>query len=97
MPLSPSIVGLGGVLFVYSIGDSFLSPLLKDAVANHATEERRAGVINSFFIFQNTGEMVAPAFFGALLAVIGFTGVFLTMAAVVAIYIAAVVVFFASG
>ena len=97
MPFSPSIVGLGAILFGYSIGDSFLSPLLKDAVANHATEERRAGVINSFFIFQNSGEMVAPAFFGAVLAVIGFTGVFFVMAAVVAIYIAAVVVFFSRG
>lgn len=97
MPFSPSILWIGLILFGYAVGDSFFSPLLKDAVANHAPDERRAGVINAFFVFQNSGEMVAPAFFGAVLAVIGFTGVFFTMAAVVAVYIAAVVVFFASG
>lgn len=96
MPFAPSIVWLGLILFGYSIGDSFYSPLLKDAVANRATAERRAGVINSFFIFQNSGEMIAPAFFGAVLAVIGFSGVFFSAAAVVAIYTVAVVVFFAS-
>jgi MFS family permease len=97
MPFSPSIVGMGLLLFGYSLGDSFFSPLLKDAVANHAPDERRAGVINAYFIFQNGGEMVAPAAFGAVLAVIGFAGVFFAMAAVVAVYAAAVVVFFASG
>lgn len=96
MPFAPSIIWLGVSLFGYSIGDSFFSPLLKDAVANHATAERRAGVINSFFIFQNSGEMVAPAFFGAVLAVIGFSGVFFSAAIVVAVYAAAVIVFFAA-
>ncbi len=94
MPFAPSIVWLGVILFGYSIGDSFFSPLLKDAVANHATDERRAGVITSFFIFQNTGEMVAPAFFGVVLTVIGFSGVFFSAAAVVAIYAVAAIVFF---
>jgi sugar phosphate permease len=97
MPFSPSIVWIGLILFGYAVGDSFFSPLLKDAVANYAPDERRAGVINAFFIFQNGGEMVAPAVFGAVLAVIGFSGVFFTMAGVVAVYTVAVIVFFASG
>ncbi len=97
IPLAPSVTWLGVIVFVYSIGDSFFSPLLKDAVANHATEERRAGVITSFFIFQNSGEMTSPAFFGAVLAIIGFSGVFFIAAVVIAVYTAAVIVFFAKG
>lgn len=93
IPFAPSIVWVGVFVFGYTVGDSFVSPLLKDAVANHATDEHRGGVINSLYVLQNSGDTVAPAVFGVVLVLAGFDAVFLLTAAVIGSYVLAAVLF----
>lgn len=90
VPFAPTIVWAGVFVFGFTVGDSFISPLLKDAVANRAGPDHRAGVINSMYVFQNGGEAVAPVLFGVVLAAGGFVPVFLLGAAVIVVYLGAV-------
>ena len=90
VPFAPSIVWAGALVFGFTVGDSFVSPLLKDAVASRAGDDHRAGVINSMYVCQNGGEAVAPAVFGVVLAAGGFLPVFLLGGAVLVTYLLAV-------
>jgi MFS family permease len=92
VPFAPSVLWAGALVFGFTVGDAFVSPLLKDAVASRAGDDHRAGVINSMYVFQNGGEAVAPALFGVVLAAGGFPPVFLLGAAVMAAYLLAVLV-----
>ncbi|MEF8863533.1 MAG: MFS transporter [Haloarculaceae archaeon] len=92
VPFAPSILWAGVLVFGFTVGDSFVSPLLKDAVASRAGDDHRAGVINSMYVFQNGGEAVSPALFGVVLAAGGFVPVFLLGAAVMLVYLVAVLV-----
>ena len=91
VPFAPSVLWAGALVFGFTVGDSFVSPLLKDAVANRASDEHRGGVINSLYVLQNGGDTVAPAVFGVVLVLAGFGAVFWLAAAVVAGYVLATV------
>ena len=91
VPFAPSVLWAGVAVFGFTVGDALVSPLLKDAVASRAGSDHRAGVINSMYVFQNGGEAVSPALFGVVLAVGGFVPVFLLGAAVMVVYLIAVV------
>jgi MFS family permease len=90
VPFAPGVVWAGVLVFGFTVGDALVSPLLKDAVASRASGDHRAGVINSMYVFQNGGEAVSPALFGVVLAAGGFVPVFLLGAAVMAVYLLAV-------
>jgi len=87
VPFAPSVPWAGVAVFGFTVGDAFVSPLLKDAVATRAGDDHRAGVINSMYVFQNGGEAVSPALFGVVLAVGGFVPVFLLGGGVMAGYL----------
>lgn len=91
VPFASTVLWVGVLVFGFTVGDAFISPLLKDAVASRASDDRRAGVINSLYVFQNGGEAVSPAVFGVVLAAGGFVPVFLLGAAVFAGYLVVLV------
>lgn len=93
VPFAPSVVWAGVAVFGFTVGDSLVSPLLKDAVASRAGDDRRAGVINSMYVLQNGGEAVSPALFGVVLAATGFVPLFLLGAGVMVVYLVAVLLF----
>ena len=90
VPFAPTVLWAGVLVFGFTVGDAFVSPLLKDAVASRAGDDHRAGVINSMYVCQNGGEAVSPAAFGVVLAAGGFVPVFLLGAAVFVGYLVAV-------
>jgi MFS family permease len=92
VPFAPGVLWAGVLVFGFTVGDSFVSPLLKDAVASRAGNDHRAGVINSMYVLQNGGEAVSPALFGLVLAAGGFEPVFLLGAAVMVVYLLALLV-----
>lgn len=92
VPFAPTVLWAGVLVFGFTVGDAFVSPLLKDAVASRAGDDHRAGVINSMYVCQNGGEAVSPAVFGVVLAAGGFVPVFLLGAAVFVGYLVAVLI-----
>lgn len=90
VPFAPTVLWAGVLVFGFTVGDAFVSPLLKDAVASRAGDDHRAGVINSMYVCQNGGEAVSPAAFGIVLAAGGFVPVFLLGGAVFATYLLAI-------
>lgn len=86
VPFSQSIVWLGFLIGIYTIGDALVSPVLKDTVADMATDAHRGGVVSVLNVLKNSGKAAAPVVFGFVLALLGFEIVFLAAAAVIITY-----------
>ena len=84
MPFAPGILWLGVLLGIYTVGDSLFSPVIKDSVTAIATDERRGGIVSAMNTLKYAGQTAAPAFFGIVLALLGFDFIFY-IAAVVAV------------
>ncbi|MFB6131582.1 MAG: hypothetical protein ABEJ28_12265, partial [Salinigranum sp.] len=67
------------------------SPTLKDAVTANATPGNRGSVVSAMSTLKNAGKVLAPALFGAVLAVAGFGAAFLSMTVVLVCYLAVLV------
>ena len=86
LPLAPTVLWLGAAFAVYSVGDAFCSPIVKDAVTDTAAGTHRAGVVGALNVLKNGGQAAAPAFFGGVLALSAFDAVFLLAAFLAAVY-----------
>lgn len=86
IPFSPTILWLGLAIGVYSVGDALLSPVLKDLVADTATDAQRGGIVGILNIMKNGGKAAAPVVFGTLLALRGFDIVFFGATSVLVAY-----------
>lgn len=93
MTFVPSVLWLAVTLGIYSVGDSLFSPVIKDAVTALASDERRGGVVSAMNVLKYAGKTAAPAFFGAVLALLSFDYVFYVATVVAVTY--GVVLFFA--
>ena len=91
MSLAPSVVWLGILLGVYTVGDSLFSPVIKDSVTALASDERRGGIVSTMNTLKYAGQTAAPAFFGVVLAALGFDYIFYISAFVAIAYSAVVV------
>ena len=76
MPFTPSVLMLGILLGIYTVGDSLFSPVIKDSVTALASDERRGGIVGAMNTLKYAGQTSAPAFFGVVLAVLGFDYIF---------------------
>lgn len=76
MPFSPNVLWLGILLAIYTVGDSLFSPVIKDSVTALASDERRGGIVSIMNTLKYAGQTAAPAFFGLVLAVLGFDHIF---------------------
>jgi MFS family permease len=90
--LSPTVPFLWASVALYGIGDSLLAPVLKNAVADMTSEEYRAGVINALQVLKSAAQSIAPVLFGVVLAVAGFTAVFVTISLAGVCYTAALLI-----
>lgn len=90
LPASPSIVLLGGLVLVYSVGDAIFSPVIKDAVTDAASDEYRSGVVGGMQLLKYGAQTASPAVFGLVLAAAGFDVLFWAAAVISAIYAVAV-------
>lgn len=93
IPFAPTIGWVALLIGLYTAGDALFSPMLKEAVTSASTDDHRAGVVNSMYVFQFGGEALAPVFFGAVLAVTGFGEIFFVAGLTIGIYAIAIVVF----
>lgn len=89
MPFAPDVLWLGVLLGIYTVGDSLFSPVIKDSVTALASDERRGGIVSTMNTLKYAGQTAAPAFFGVVLAVLGFDYIFY-IAVVVAVTYSAV-------
>lgn len=94
IPFAPSVVWVGVLVVVYIAGNAQYSPILKEGVTGAASDDHRAGVVTGMYVFQFTGEAVAPDAFGLIIGGLGFGPLFLAGAAVIAGYAALIGVFF---
>lgn len=86
MPLASNVLWLAMLLGLYTVGDSMFSPVIKDAVAALASDERRGGIISAMNLLKYGGQTVSPTFFGVVLAFGSFVPVFYIAAGVAATY-----------
>lgn len=86
MPFSPEVLWLGILLGIYTVGDSLFSPVIKDSVTSIATDERRGGIVSAMNTLKYAGQTIAPAFFGIVLAALGFDFIFYIAATVAVAY-----------
>lgn len=93
IPFAPSILWIAILIAVYTAGDALFSPMLKEAVTTASTDEHRAGVVNTMYVFQFGGEAIAPVFFGAILSIAGFQELFVVAGATIAVYVIAIGLF----
>lgn len=90
VPLSPSLVGLGALVVLYSVGDAVFSPVIKDAVTTAASDEYRSGVVGGMQLLKYAAQTASPAAFGLVLAAAGFDTLFFAAAFVSGLYVLAV-------
>ena len=76
IPFASAPVRLGGAMFVYSVGDAFASPVVKDSVTDAASDDRQTGIVSALTLVKNSAQGISPAFFGLVLALSGFGPVF---------------------
>jgi hypothetical protein len=86
-----SLVTLGALVTIYSVGDAIFSPVIKDAVSAAARDQYRSGVIGGMQLLKYGAQTASPAFFGLVLAVAGFSSLFRVAAVVSGAYALAVV------
>lgn len=85
-PIAPSILWVGVLVVLFIAGNALFSPILKEGVTDAASDDRRAGIVTSMYVFQFGGEAIAPAVFGLVLGAAGFDALFLAAAGIVAGY-----------
>ena len=76
MSVAPGVIWLGVLLATYTVGDSLFSPVIKDSVTALASDERRGGIVSTMNTLKYAGQTAAPAFFGVVLAALGFNYIF---------------------
>jgi MFS family permease len=76
LALAPTVWWLGAAFAVYALGDAVASPVVKDGVSDTAVDARRAGTVGALNVLKNGGQAVAPAAFGAVLALSTYGTVF---------------------
>lgn len=94
IPFAADTLRLSAAVGVYAVGEATLNPVLNDAVAAFAADERRAGIMSSLQILKNAALTLAPALLGSIIAVAGFEGAFLFAAGIVTAYAVGVGLFF---
>lgn len=92
LPSVSSLVTLGVLVTIYSIGDAIFSPVVKDAVSGATRDQYRSGVIGGMQLLKYGAQTASPAFFGLVLALAGFTALFRVAAVVSGTYALAVLV-----
>lgn len=93
IPFAPSIIWIAVFIGIYTAGDALFSPMLKEAVTSASSDDHRAGVVNTMYVFQFGGEALAPVFFGVILAVWGFREIFLLAGFTIFVYAVGIAVF----
>lgn len=86
MPFAPGVLLLGIFLGIYTVGDSLFSPVIKDSVTALASDQRRGGIVSTMNTLKYAGQTAAPAFFGIVLALLGFDFIFYISAVVAVAY-----------
>lgn len=82
IPAVPNVLALGVLVGVFGAGDALFSATIKDAVTDATTDEYRAGVISAMSMLKKLAKALSPAFFGVVLAVVGFDTLFFLAAAI---------------
>lgn len=86
LPFAPRVEWVGALVVCYIAANALYSPILKEGVTTIASDDHRAGIVTSMYVFQFGGEAIAPAAFGLVLATLGFEPLFLGGALVIGVY-----------
>ncbi|MFB6096541.1 MAG: MFS transporter [Haloferacaceae archaeon] len=97
VPGVPPLVVLGLLVGAYSAGEALFNPVLNDTVVGLASDDRRAGVVNTISVFKNGASAVSPAVLGLVLTATDFGALFLLAAVVPVAYAALLLVRFDGG
>jgi MFS family permease len=97
IPAVGNIWLLAVVVGVYGAAFSLFMPVLNDTVTAMAAPERRASVVNTMELGKTAAIGLSPAAFGVVLAVAGFSTLFVLAAGVLGAYAVVAAVVLASG
>ncbi|MFW5918227.1 MAG: MFS transporter [Haloferacaceae archaeon] len=97
LPGVSSLLALGALMVVYSVGDAIFSPDIKDAVTGATEDQYRSGVIGGMQLLKYGAQTASPAFFGVVLALAGFSELFTVAAGVSGAYALAVFALLGGG
>lgn len=86
IPFTPSAAVLVGAIVVYGAGEAILNPVLTDAVAAYASDERRAGIMSGLQTLKHLAITLSPAILGLVLTASDFLTTFLVAAAFPGVY-----------
>lgn len=82
IPFAPSVLWLGGLMAINSLGDAVFAPIINSSVTDRVRDENRNGVVSAMRVLKEVGKTLAPLVLGASLVVGGFVLVFAVAAAV---------------
>lgn len=91
-PLTPGMVWLGAVMFIFGLANGIISPMHKSLLTQSATKELRGGVVSADHVLQNISQAVSPAIAGLILAISNVETVFRTLSAIAFIWVVIVLV-----
>lgn len=86
IPFVPNVWALAGLAVLFGVGDAIFDPLVNDGVTSMVAARNRNGVVGGLRVCKEAGKTAAPAALGAVLALAGYTWLFLTVTGVLAVY-----------
>lgn len=92
IPFVPNVLALAVLAVLFGVGDAIFDPLVNDGVTSMVAARNRNGVVGGLRVLKEGGKTAAPAVLGAVLALAGYTWLFLTVTAVLVVYSVAVAV-----
>lgn len=86
VPFATDVWLLGVVAVGYGVGDAMFDPLVNDATSAMVKPRNRNGVVGGLRVLKEAGKTAAPAALGVVLTLLGYTALFLSIVAVLALY-----------
>jgi MFS family permease len=86
IPFVPNVWWLAGLAVLFGFGDAIFDPVVNDGVTARVAARNRNGVVGGLRVLKEAGKTAGPAVLGAMLAVSGYTALFLSVTAVLGAY-----------
>jgi MFS family permease len=86
VPFVPNVWWLAGLAVVYGLGDAMFDPIINDGASSMVAARNRNGVVGGLRVLKEAGKTASPAVLGVVLGLGGYTTLFYTLSAVLAVY-----------
>lgn len=80
VPKAGNTTVLAILVVSYSVGDALFAPVLKDTLTTAVATEHRGGIVSALTVGKNLAKTISPIVFGGILALWGFSPLFLLAA-----------------